>query len=236
MNVNFKSYKFVVKNLNFILFVFAWICISKGLLTNKDLKNFLDFFNEEYSTFYEENYISVSKDDLKIENKKNLIFIIVESLEQTFSDSEVYGKNLIPNLSKLDGIKFSNFENGYATDYTAGMIIGSFTGLPPYLSLRDLNYYGHLQTPYPAILSLGRMLKNNGYYTSYILGSKVEFAGTNEFLSTHGIDEMIDRGDIEKEFPNLKIAGKWGYGDSDVFSVAQSKLIESVADGKKIFL
>lgn len=224
IHVKSAHYQRVVKNLNFLLFVLAIFFIVKGLITNKDFKNFFDLFNEGYSTFYEENYVSASK--IKVDDKKNLILIIVESLEQSYSDSSVYGKNLIPNLSELEGIRFSNFEDGYATNYTAGMMIATFTGLPPYLSLRDLNYYGYLLSPYSKLVSLGNLLGSNEYQTIYILGSKAEFAGTKKFLSEHGIDSMIDREYIGTKYPNLKIAGKWGYGDTDVFSVARLKLSE----------
>ncbi len=108
----------------------------------------IDFLNyiknqNQYSAFIDENY--VAPDSVQItfpERKRNLVYLYIESMEVSFSDT-IHGggknKNLIPELTELalEAETFSNdsgFLNGgyslYGSTYTMGGMFAQTTGLP----------------------------------------------------------------------------------------------------------
>lgn len=69
----------------------------------------------EKSTIYEDFYVDPNSISITFpEDKRNLIYIFVESLETTYLSSAVGGaqqENLMPNITELsysDGLNFSN--------------------------------------------------------------------------------------------------------------------------------
>lgn len=54
-----------------------------------DIKSVLNVFR--YSNFYEQNYVNGNTLKFQTANKKNIVILFVESLEQSFSNKQIFG-------------------------------------------------------------------------------------------------------------------------------------------------
>lgn len=210
------------------------------------------FYNESYKvsayirnqsnvgTLYEEQYVDPT--DVKIEfpdKKKNLIYIIVESLNTNFNsmlidDREV---NLIPELENLanENINFSHTEGfgGHeailGTTWTMGSLVGQTSGVPLSGPL-GRNKYGGRPTFLPGIKTIGEILADNGYKNYLSIGSDANFAGRDVYFSTHGDYTIYDlmywreEGRVPDDYNVF-----WGIEDEKLFEYSKEKLLEIAA-------
>jgi hypothetical protein len=194
-------------------------------ITLSDLKN---FFNRPTSDFYEKNFHAPNTDNVTLSlQKKNLLLIQIESMEHTFEDENFFKVSLIPHLKQLKsvGTSFRHYHNGFATSYTQGSLIAMYTGLPTNYIARDfMNRNGNRFNFLPDYNTLSDILRQNGYATFFIQGGDGTFAGTSNFLRTHGVTAILDRTGISRFYSYAQIAGGWGYGDRDVLEIASEKL------------
>ena len=71
----------------------------------------------------------------------------------------------------------------------------------------------------PQHLSLIKLLKERGYYTSFIFGGESHFDLMDDFLKRQGIDKLIDIksfGSNYTKLPSNEEGFTWGYGDHEV--------------------
>ena len=236
--VHFLSGK---KAVNVIVCVLA-VCIFIG-----DIAYFLwkiDFYNyvvtlKNGSSFIEENYVDPAEVEITFpEKKRNLIYIYMESMEVTYADKKSGGAfdyNIIPELTDLasEGENFSGntgyLNGGYSlpgTDWTVAGIIAQTSGLPLQVQVGkrstsfDAGYY-------QSVVTLGDILKDNGYRQYFMCGSNASFAGKADYLTAHGNYELDD-------FPYAVSRGwledtdysDWGYNDQKLFAFAKERLTE----------
>lgn len=96
-----------------------------------------------YSSFIDDNYVDPASVDINFpEQKRNLIYIYLESMETTYADQQSGGafeENVIPELTRLslENENFSGEESilngGYAltgTTWTVGAMFGQTSALP----------------------------------------------------------------------------------------------------------
>ena len=190
------------------------------------------------STFIEDNYVETK--NIKItfpEEKKNLIYIFLESMENTYTTKKEGGKqkqNLIPNLTKLskEYISFSNTtKQGGAlqingTAWTAAAMVGQTSGLPLKINtssngIIDLNNF------FPNTKTLGDILKENGYNNYLLLGSDSTYGCRKHYFTQHGNYEIYDLTTAikEKEMTEDDIVW-WGFDDTDLYNYAKKQLTE----------
>lgn len=117
--------------------------ITVGVTWNGlDVSNYMKG-QSTYSTFIDDNYIDPSSVNITFpEQKRNLIYIFLESMEMTYADKEnggAFKQNVIPELTQLaqDNEDFSGKSNklngGYSmpgTTWTMGAMFGQTSGLP----------------------------------------------------------------------------------------------------------
>lgn len=235
-NINFdllhnKLYKYI-KYVPLCLFIISFWYMGNKLY-------FFKFMSYQFkkSNFIEENY--VSPEDVNIEfpeNKRNLIYIYLESMEMTYADKNSGGsfdKNYIPELSSLakNNVNFSNTDSlggayvvGAAT-WTIAAMVAETTGLPlktPFDGNLLLNYYSEIV---PGAYSLGEILENNGYKNYVMFGSDAAFAGRDVYYKNHGNYKIydyysaMDDGIIDKDYFVF-----WGMEDEKLFSYAKKEL------------
>lgn len=192
-------------------------------------------FIHENSTFIEDNYVDPK--NVKISAAKtphNLIYIYVESLENTFFSIEnggAYNKSVIPNLENLaeNNINFSHTKSVgggnvpiFATWTVAGMVAQT-AGIP--LKVSGIkNEYG-ANNFLPGVYSLGDILKENDYSNYIMFGSPGKFAGRSDYFSTHGDYTIYDYDyAVNKKWIDENYKVWWGFEDSKLFKFAKKEL------------
>ena len=151
-----------------------------------------------YSTFIDTNYVDPSSVNITFpEEKRNLIYIFLESMEMTYSDQEdggAFKKNVIPELTKLaqENEDFSGkdtkLNGGYSMPgptWTMGAMFGQTSGLPLNISI-DGNGMDTQDAFFPGITTIGDILQKEGYSQTLLLGSDATFGGRRLYFTDHG--------------------------------------------------
>lgn len=198
------------------------------------------------TTVYEENYISPDSVNISIRGeKKNLLYILMESMETTYLSEELGGEqayNLIPGLTKLaeENVSFSHTSQlgGAAVTtgagWTMGAIFSQASGLPFSFPVTDnftetFSYFGK------PVITLGDILAKEGYVQSFLCGSKGQFGGRTSFYTVHGGYEVLDHQyAIEQSYIPGDYMVWWGYEDEKLYDIAKKELLE-VSSGNKPF-
>lgn len=190
------------------------------------------------SSFIEENYTRVEEENIIFpEEKNNLIYIFLESMESSYTSKENGGMNdedYIKELRELaeENIHFSNTENlGGAyqlagTGWTIAAMVAQTSGLPLKISIEQ-NSYGKYDTFLPGVRNLGEILQQNGYRNYLLLGSDASFGGRSNYFTQHGNYEIWDyKNAVEEGRMTEQEKVWWGYDDSDLFEYAKEQLLE----------
>ncbi len=185
------------------------------------------------TTLFEDEY--VDPDDVRItfpDGKRNLIYISIESMEDTFSSVRYggdLGRDVIPELTKLqldkDNVNFTvdhNMLNGAYTPaytaWTAASQVAQTSGVP----LKD---YEHTDRYMPGVVSIGDILSRYGYKQVYISGSDMNYADMSEYYSQHGGYEMQDMNyAVKNGLVPSDYYENWGYEDEKLFQFAKDEL------------
>lgn len=215
------------------------ICIEFIYTWNKlDIGVYLESINSEAS-FIDEEYVDPAKAQIVFpENKRNLIYIYLESMEVTYSDFEnggAYEDNYIPQLTELAKTyeDFSgdsvNLNGAYAlnnTTWTMGAMFGHSTALPLTIPIDGSNMDTQ-DSFFPGIVAIGDVLEDEGYHNALLIGSKAVFGGRDLFYKEHGDYEILDYTYSIKEgqIPEGYYVW-WGYEDEKLFQHAKEHLIE----------
>ncbi|MDO4404634.1 MAG: LTA synthase family protein [Atopobiaceae bacterium] len=224
--------------------------VSLGLLgyafLDASQKTNLDAYLEGMATWKEggedfigTNYVNPSDVDIEFpEQKRNLIYIFLESMEMTYADEASGGafeKNAIPQLTKLaqENEDFSGSDDGLngglvfsGTDWTMGGMFAQTSGTPLKVPLSGfvLEDQGAL---FPGMTTLGDILKDQGYHQELLLGSDATFGGRRSYFSTHGDYEMYDYNwALENGFIPEDYHVFWGFEDEKLFELARERLNE----------
>ena len=205
--------------------------ITVGVTWNGlDVSNYMKG-QSTYSTFIDDNYIDPSSVNITFpEQKRNLIYIFLESMEMTYADKEnggAFKQNVIPELTQLaqENEDFSGKSNklngGYSmpgTTWTMGAMFGQTSGLPLNTSI-DANGMDTQDSFFPGITTLGDILQNEGYSQTLLIGSEATFGGRQYDIMDY--DYAHDNGLIPEDYKVW-----WGYEDEKLFGFAKEKLLE----------
>ena len=180
----------------------------------------------------------VKPGEVKVEfagQKRNLIYIFLESMETTFyskQDGGLSEKDLIPEISKLakENLNFSNTQQlggAYVftgTEWTVAAMTAQTCGVPLKIGIEDNSL-----SEYSAFLdgahSIGEILEDNGYNNFLLLGSDAVFGGRKNLFEQHGNYEIWD---VESAMAEKRISEKvwWGYSDDNLFEFAKEKILK----------
>lgn len=194
-------------------------------------------YNSTKSDLIEKEYVDPKKVELKFpEQKQNLIYIYVESLENTGNSKEQGGyenNSVIKNLENLakNNTNFSNTKKiggaymNQGNSWTVASIIGQTSGIPLKVALKN-----NLTTKNKFITnaySLGEILESNGYNNYFLMGSESVFGGRKDYLKSHGNYTIYDYNWAKKEkLIDDNYREWWGFEDKKLFTFAKDKLIE----------
>ena len=202
-----------------------------------DVKGYIENRNTN-SGFIDSNYVDPAETELTFpEQKRNLIYIFLESMETTYSSQEdggAYDENYIPELTQIamENEDFSGagqeLNGSYAMSYATWTVAGLFaqtSGLHLYLPI-DGNSMDTQENFLPDLTALGDILEDQGYNQTILFGSDGNFGGRSLYFSDHGNYSV-------KDWYYYKEIGKlaqdygvwWGYEDEKLFEYAKEELL-----------
>ena len=194
------------------------------------------------STIFEDYYIEPKDTEMIFPNKKrNLIFIFIESMENTYASTEEGGGkpvNYIPELTALaeEYVSISNTDKiggvypNARSDWTIAALLGATSGVPykiPGEGPMPENAAGRYTEFLPGLTNLGDILAQQGYRNYFLCGSRGEFAGRDLYFQKHGDYEVkdyiyaVESGHIPEDYYVF-----WGYEDEKLFSIAKRELAQ----------
>ncbi len=192
-------------------------------------------YSHSTSRLYEEEYIFPEKIKFDFpEKKRNLILIYLESFEHNFSQTEQYGKNLLPNLSSFwkEGNHSLSHQPMYGTDFSIASLVSSHCGIP--LRYTYINDIWALKFFLPQAVCFPEILKQNGYQTAIVKAADITFTRVNIFAKTHGYDEALGVDEILQNFPkeshSARLGTFGGVTDETLFTYAKEKLMQFPKD------
>lgn len=200
------------------------------------------------SVLYQEHYADPGETDIIFpEEKRNLIYIYLESMETAFFSEKEGGAlpyNAIPELYALaeENINFSHNEGvgGFGilsgATWTSGALVAQTAGIPLKTPIGiGGNHYGEDGVFLPGVTTLNNILKGNGYHQAVMFGSDAGFGGRAAYFSNHGIDKIYDYttapadGIIPEGYHVW-----WGMEDRYLYDYAR-KVLPELAAGDKPF-
>ena len=198
------------------------------------------------TTLYEDCY--TSPDTVAVtapEQKPNVIWLVLESMETTYASREdggIQAQNYMPRLTALakENISFSDTDKLggiYSTNNTNWTMAALFAGTSglPFAFPVDQNSMNKYTKFAPEIISMGDILKHDGYRQVFLCGSDGEYGGRALYFREHGDYEIHDlfearrRGEIPEDYYVW-----WGFEDRVLFRLAKEELTR-LAAGNETF-
>lgn len=219
--------------------------LSLGLLIHAAFNvEFVDYVIaiSSNSELYQEQYRDPTDTQITFpEQKRNLIYIMMESMETSYLSQDLGGAleyNLIPELYDLaqNNINFSHndgvggFREVSGTSWTIGAMVGHTAGVPLKVpeGIKDWqNGYGKDGHFLPGLSNLQTVLKENGYYQALMVGSNANFGGRKTYYETHNVDKVYDLYTARKDGivpPGYFVW--WGIEDTHLYEYAKQELAE----------
>lgn len=186
---------------------------------------------------YQQEYVNPENTSITFPNqKRNLIYIYMESMETTFFSQDKGGalkENAIPELYSLaeKNINFSQNSSvgggrcAYGTTWTIGAMLGQTAGIPLRAPVSmEANF---TRKYYNNTYSINDILHENGYRQALMVGSLAQYGGREQYFLQHGVDTVYDLETAYKD--GIVPEGYfewWGMEDKYLFSYAKQKLTE----------
>lgn len=158
-----------------------------------------------------------NKKDFGLAKGRNLIFIQVESLENSVINEKISGQEITPNLNRLlkDGLYFSNYYTQIGPGTTADAEFSTLNSLYP---LPDTVAF--IKYAYNDYLALPGLLQTNGYSTHSLHGDVASFWNRANIYPRLGYTKWFSKSD----FVVSREIGAYGLGDEDFFTQSLPKL------------
>ena len=208
-----------------------------------DVKEYLVSQKKE-SHFIEQNYVDPRTTKITFpEQKRNLIYIYLESMESTFASKGDGGGldfNCILELTTLaeENTNFSDSDKlgggypAYGGTWTMAAIFSQTSGIPIKNSEQtdDVNATLAEQSSFSSqARNLEDILADEGYNQCFMIGSDATFGGRRAYFESHGkgqteicdYNTAKENGQIPEDYYVW-----WGYEDQKLFANAQEKLTE----------
>lgn len=234
-----QVFPFKIKTLYKGLIVFV-LCITLLYFSSADLE-IIPYIKAQFqrSTFIEENYVDPSTVKITFpKEKNNLIYIYLESMENTYKSRSAGGamdSNLIQELTDLEkgNISFKpGIRNIFGTTYTIGSMVSQTAGIPIKIAVSQDGWNAR-ENILSGAITIGNILDKEGYNQLIMFGSDGSFASRETFFKNHGnykvwdLYSAIDEGKMTKDDTVF-----WGFDDSHLFTYAKEKVLELAKSDK----
>lgn len=228
--------------------------LSVGLIIfaafDSQLVEYLIYTNAD-STLYETEYRDPAKTSITFpQEKRNLVYIMLESMEVSYLSREHGGAlehNLIPELYELaeENINFSDnsavggFRPATGSTWTIGSMVSQTAGIPlaPVSNndaANEQEHYSGDDTFLPGATTLMDILHENGYYQALMVGSVASFGDRSLYYSSHGVDKIYDISTAQQDgiVPEDYWDDWWGMEDYHLFEYAKQELTKISQQGQ----
>ena len=234
-----KFYPFTKKRARIVSLVLSLVMLGSAAAT-VDLPSYIAYVSQQ-STIYQEEYVDPLKAKITFpEEKRNLIYIFLESMENTYMSADVGGaldRNVMPELTALvqdeENINFSHtdgiggFHNMTGASWTIGAMVAHTAGIPLKVPIGvDRNEYGQ-DSFLPGVNSLTNVLAEAGYYQTLMVGSDANFGGRKPYFEQHGLNRTFDiftAREVGIVPPGYFVF--WGMEDMHLFDFAKQELLK----------
>ena len=228
-----------------ICFVLTVVCLVQVIRYGDSSLQISTYISRKLqkTTIYEEQY--VHPDSVSISNdgeKKNIIYIYLESMETTYASREAGGEqdtiNYIPNLTALadkyisfshnDKLGGSSLTTG--SGWTMGALFSTTSGIPFSFPVEGNSMNGYQEFA-PGVTALGDVLEKEGYNQVFLCGSDGNFAGRAKYFEQHGNYKVLDyfyakdMGYIPEDHYVW-----WGYEDAYLYEIAKTELLKIASE------
>ena len=217
--------------------ILSLILVLCQLFQSIPILKFAYYQNFTESSFIKDNYVDPKTTKIIFpEQKRNLVYIYLESVENTFLDIDsggAFDQNLMPEYTKLcqDNINFSNTDKiggalrTYGITYTTAGIFAQGFGLPLKVGVETSAI--HPNSILPNKYNMFDILNDAGYSQHVVMGSDIDFGGLRELFESHGdmniydYQYMVDTGFVDKGYKVF-----WGVEDEILYDFSKRKLNE----------
>jgi len=198
------------------------------------------------SAFYRKYYVNPNNTQIVFpQKKKNLVFILMESMESSFADKRsggVFDENHIPELTRManENINFSHTQlmgggkDLFGTHWTIAAMISKLCGIPFNIPIEgNTNFSVDFL---PGAKGLTDILSENGYKQRFLFGSDKRFASRGRFMETHKVEvhDLIYYKQRKKVPQDYYVF--WGIEDAKLFALAKEELDEAAEMGSPFML
>lgn len=163
--------------------------------------------------------------------KRNLIYIMMESMETNF-------KEYMPEINRLSEEHLSFVPGGIDVDMTGWTMaaqVAKTCGIPLNLP-RDLENSDDINIFLPNAKCLTDILAENGYNQVYVQGSDGTFSSKRQFWNQHGVHNFHDFPYYKrKKIINEKKEIFWGVTDRTLYRLMQKELQRLAGDSSRPF-
>ena len=197
----FVASMFFEKSFKPVIICFAVFCLIVWFPTihKFPLMSYIEFYgtllNDKpiYNSLYEEDYVHPDSVRVSINKKRNLILVMLESIESNFQDEKNGGNlkdNLIPDITEMINTNVSFLPGGITvegTGWTMGETIAKTCGIPLQEPV-GRNKHG-IENYLKNSVCLTDVLHKNGYVIKLVQGTNIELASMDFFASSHGLEK-----------------------------------------------
>ena len=221
-------YKYIYVAVYVVLFV---LLVYRTAVSNFQ---FVSFFQVTSSDFYEKEYVDLETARINFKNKRNVLFIVLESMEKQYADEEMFGTGgLTPNLTKLakKNVSFDRYNSLLGTNHTIAAITGMVSGLPLFFSS-----FQNVEKMLGAS-GVGTIFKNNGYQTWSMFPASGTFSLKSNYLQRMGFDNIYDGHRLRKMLDHeIDVKPFGGVDDANLFKVTKPIISEIIKSKQPYFI
>lgn len=182
--------------------------------------------------------VDASGRDLSDAEKPHLVLIVSESLETTFSRVELFGEDMLRELTSVaaDGVQVKEHYEVYGSHYTIAALYSLLYGMPMlYFNSRFINSgSGNRNIFAGKSASILDVLDASGYSLLHLQGSSLKFANTAALFEHLPKMRALGLEDFSPDdYPTRQA---WGLWDHDLFDIARRQLNVMAQEGRPFAL
>ncbi|MBQ6572717.1 MAG: sulfatase-like hydrolase/transferase [Bacteroidales bacterium] len=158
--------------------------------------------------------------------KRNIVFIFMESMSANLMGTFGNSGNLTPFLDSLAGesLLFTNiYSAGIHTNHGMYSTLYSFPTIMKRNAMKG--------SVIPVYCGFPTILKDNGYHNMFFMTHESQYDNMNAFFRTNGFDEIF----AQEDYPKEKIANHFGVQDDYLYEYALPVLNARAESGEPFF-